>query len=107
MNAHDENGRVAAIMARCYRAVQTGFPYLALKDISEPPRQWFDAKLARQIAIHIAVNGHHVPRRRIAKMYGRNRARSCSRSARSMRGWKSQFSLRPIDGWPENRPIAL
>jgi hypothetical protein len=73
-NDYDENERNTVCYRCCIAAVQLSFPHLAVRDIIDPPHHWFDAALARQIAIHLMVTKFHVPRRRIAIDLNRNRA---------------------------------
>lgn len=73
MNVHSETDRVQTMLACCYSAVQTGFRHIAVRNIIDPPHQWFDAALARQIAIHILARQFDVPRRRIVTMQARQR----------------------------------
>lgn len=62
------------MLACCYAAVQQGgFQHLTLRDIIDPPHHWFDAALARQIAIHILATQFGVPKRRIVTMQARQR----------------------------------
>lgn len=62
------------MLACCYAAVQQeGFRHLALRDVIDPPHEWFDAALARQIAIHILATQFGVPKRRIVTMQARQR----------------------------------
>lgn len=73
MNVHDERDHLA-LMERCaFEAVQVAFPHLSVAHIRKPPRPWFDAKLARQIAIHILNTEFDVPRHRITTMQARQR----------------------------------
>lgn len=55
------------------RGVQTGFKHLSTDDIAHPPHQWFDAALARQIAIYLMVRQFNTPKRRIAEELQRSR----------------------------------
>lgn len=73
MNPYSEEQRVQIMLSCCFAAVQTGFQHLALRDIVEPPHEWFDAALARQIAIHILAVEFDVPRRRIVAVQARQR----------------------------------
>ncbi|SIR41437.1 hypothetical protein SAMN05880590_12719 [Rhizobium sp. RU35A] len=57
----------------CYAAVREGFPHLAIRDIVEPPHQWFDAALARQVVIHLMVTEFRWPKRRVVEMEDRSR----------------------------------
>ncbi|MFD1792111.1 hypothetical protein ACFSE0_10725 [Ochrobactrum teleogrylli] len=72
-NPYSEQERLQVMLACCYAGVQTGFRHLALRDIIDPPHQWFDAMLARQIAIHIMATDFGVPKRRIVAMQQRQR----------------------------------
>lgn len=47
--------------------------HLTVEQICEPPREWLDAALARQIAIHLTVNRFAVQKRRIAIELERSR----------------------------------
>lgn len=49
------------------RGVQLRFKHLDPDDIRFPPHAWFDAALARQIAVHLLNRQFHVPKRAIAK----------------------------------------
>ncbi|WP_411035718.1 hypothetical protein [Shinella sp. BYT-45] len=73
LNPYDEVQRLEVMLACCIKAVQSHFSHLAVRDIVEPPRDLFDAALARQIAIHILHVEFGVPRRRIVKMQARQR----------------------------------
>lgn len=53
--------------------VQSSFTHLSKMDIAHPPHAWFDAALARQIAIHIVINRFDVPRRRLVEELERSR----------------------------------
>lgn len=73
-NPFSEEERLQTMLACCYAAVQQGgFQHLALRDIINPPHEWFDAMLARQIAIHILATRFGVPKRRIVMMQARKR----------------------------------
>lgn len=73
MNPYSEEQRVQAMLSCCIAAVQSGFQHLALRDIIDPPHEWFDAALARQIAIHLLAVEFDVPRRRIVAAQARQR----------------------------------
>jgi hypothetical protein len=70
--SEDDVNRVQ--VACCFAAAQTGFPHLALSEIIDPPHQWFDAMLARQVALHLAHRLFDIPRRRVVDLTGRGRA---------------------------------
>ena len=53
--------------------VQEQMGHLTIEQICEPPREWLDAALARQIAIHLTVNRFAVQKRRIAIELERSR----------------------------------
>lgn len=74
INPYSEEERLQAMLSCCYAAVKTGFSHIALRHIINPPHEWFDAALARQIAIHIFATVFGVPRRRIVAMQERRRA---------------------------------
>ncbi|MBP1852718.1 hypothetical protein [Rhizobium halophytocola] len=65
LNRHDEHAMYDATIHACILAVREGFPHLSARDIIDPPRQWFDAALARQIALHLMVVEFDWPKRRI------------------------------------------
>lgn len=62
-----------AALEASLKGVQSGFQHLSADDIAHPPHQWFDAALARQIAIHLMVTQFHVPKRHIAEETQRSR----------------------------------
>ena len=53
--------------------VQSSFSHLSKIDIAHPPHHWFDAALARQIALYIMHKEFEIPRRRIALELERSR----------------------------------
>lgn len=61
------------IIEAALKAVQTGFPHLSMSDIASPPHQWFDAALARQIALHILVHRFGFSRKQLVRELGRSR----------------------------------
>lgn len=65
LNPYSEEERLQAMVSACYRASRSHFNHLAMHQIINPPRDMFDAKLARQIAIHIMNVEFNVPRRRL------------------------------------------
>jgi len=65
---------VVALFESAVTGVQSAMPHLAQADIIAPPHQWFDAALARQIAIHLMANKFGVPKRKIALQLERSRA---------------------------------
>lgn len=73
MNPYSAEERLQTMLNCCFAAVRSGFPHIALRNIIEPPHEWFDAMLARQIAIHIFHEQFHVPKRRIHEMMQRRR----------------------------------
>jgi len=70
MNPYSEQERLTAMLASCHGAVQLGFRHLPLRFIISPPHEYFDAHLARQIAIHLFATQFDTPRRRIVAMTG-------------------------------------
>lgn len=73
MNPHSERDRLELMEQCTYEAVQTVFGHLSLDHIKNPPRPYFDAKLARQIAIRIMNVDFDAPRRRLCTMQSRQR----------------------------------
>ena len=73
MNPYSAQERLEALMAACYVAVQEHFSHLPLRFIIKPPHGHFDAALARQCAIHIAVTQFKIPRKRLSRLLGRQR----------------------------------
>lgn len=73
MNPYSAEERLQTMLACCIKGVQSGFQHLAVRHIIDPPHAWFDAALARQIAIHILNVEFDVPRRRIVAMQDRQR----------------------------------
>lgn len=66
-------GEVSEAFDAAVSGVQTGFKHLSREDIKFPPQHWFDATLARQIAIHIAIRQHQLTRSQVARELERNR----------------------------------
>lgn len=56
-------------------AVAKHFRWLEVATIENPPHQYFDAYLARQIAVHITCEFFGVPKRRLSDLTERARAR--------------------------------
>ncbi|WP_457587323.1 hypothetical protein [Ensifer canadensis] len=73
LNPYDEHQRLEVMLACCVKAVQSHFSHIAVRDIIWPPRDLFDAALARQVAVYILHVDFEVPRRRIVKMQARQR----------------------------------
>ncbi len=73
LNPYDEHQRLEVMLACCFKAVQSHFSHIAVRDIIWPPRDLLDAALARQVAIYILHVDFDVPRRRIVKMQARQR----------------------------------
>lgn len=65
LNPYSEEERLQAMVSACYRASRSHFNHLSIQHIINPPKEMFDAKLARQIAIHILTVEFVVPRRRL------------------------------------------
>lgn len=83
----------AARMQRAYRAVLSEFHWLSLAQVENPPRQMFDAKLARQIAIHLMVNRMGMEQRQVSRVQGRQRT-------------SIHFALRTVDERLRDAPFA-
>jgi hypothetical protein len=65
LNPYSEEERLQAMVSACFRASRSHFNHLSIKHIIDPPRDMFDAKLARQVAIHILTVEFIIPRRRL------------------------------------------
>lgn len=64
---------VVPLFEASVRGVQSRFPHLSEADIAAPPHHWFDAALARQIALHLLVQRFDVPKRAIVQELERSR----------------------------------
>jgi hypothetical protein len=73
INVYNSKALYEAHLHACYAAVREGFPHLAIRDIVEPPHQWFDAALARQVVIHLMVAEFKWPKRRVVEVEDRSR----------------------------------
>ena len=73
LNRFDQRQIYEAHMHACLCAVREGFPHLAMADIVEPPHQWFDAALARQVVLHLMVYEFGWPKRRVVEVEERSR----------------------------------
>ncbi|WP_258571161.1 hypothetical protein [Flavimaribacter sediminis] len=71
--AADLDDGVLPLFEASVRGVQSRFPHLSEADIVSPPHHWFDAALARQIALHLLVEHFDVPKRAVAKELERSR----------------------------------
>lgn len=69
-NPYSEEERLQAMTSACYRASRSHFNHLPLRFIIDPPVDMLDAKLARQVAIHVLHVQFDVPRRRLVKLLG-------------------------------------
>lgn len=73
INVHDQSEMHDAIYHACIFAVREGFPHLRVRDIINPPHEWFDAALARQIVLHLMISQFSVAKRRVVAMQERSR----------------------------------
>jgi hypothetical protein len=73
INQYDQKAVYDATVHACLFAVREGFPHLAIRDIVDPPHEWFDAALARQIAMHLVIREFCWPKRRVVEMEDRSR----------------------------------
>lgn len=72
-NPFDQRQLYEANMHACLCAVRGGFPHLTIRDIVDPPHEWFDAALARQVVIHLMVCEFRWPKRRVVELEERSR----------------------------------
>ena len=73
VNFYDSDFVVALAAEATYEAVAEMFPWLSIFQIKNPPRHLMDAKLARQVAIHIMAERVGIPQRQIARLQARQR----------------------------------
>jgi len=66
-------GAVMPLFEASVRGVQSRFPHLSEADIVAPPHHWFDAALARQIALHLLIEHFDIPKRAVAEELERSR----------------------------------
>lgn len=71
---HDESGGKRPLFDACVQGVQLRFKHLDPLDIHHPPHCWFDAALARQIAVHLLCRNFGVPKRAVAGDIMKSRA---------------------------------
>lgn len=67
-NPYSEDERLGAMINATFRAVRAHFNHIPMRDIIDPPRDMFDAKLARQVVISILNAEFKVPRRRLVAL---------------------------------------
>jgi hypothetical protein len=63
--------RAQMIFEASLRAVQETLSHLSIENIEHPPHAWFDAILARQIAVHVAIKELGLARSQYAANYHR------------------------------------
>lgn len=69
-NPYSEEERLETMVSATFRATRSHFNHLPIRFLIDPPTPLFDAKLARQIVIHILNVEFRIPRRRVAKLLG-------------------------------------
>ncbi|WP_421579083.1 hypothetical protein [Shinella sp. M31] len=67
-NPYSQDERLAVMVSAAFRASRSHFNHLPIRFLIDPPRELFDAKLARQITIHILNVEFGIPRRRLTKL---------------------------------------
>lgn len=72
-NPNDSRQVYDATLHASLFAVREGFPHLSIRDIVDPPHEWFDAALARQIAMHLVIREFGWPKRRVVEVEDRSR----------------------------------
>lgn len=73
INRYDQKQVYEATLHACLYAVRDGFPHLAIRDIVDPTHGWFDAALARQVAMHLVIREFGWPKRRVVETEERSR----------------------------------
>lgn len=72
-NPHSYSDRCELMEQCAYEGVRLVFGHLSVEHMRRPPRQWMDAKLARQIAIRIMAVEMNMEQRQITRMQQRQR----------------------------------
>lgn len=73
LNLHSQASLHDGVFHACVMAVRDGFPHLTAQAIIDPPHEWFDAALARQVVIHLMVRVFLIPKRRVVEHQDRSR----------------------------------
>ncbi|OKP69602.1 hypothetical protein BTE77_27810 [Ensifer adhaerens] len=73
LNHFDQKQIYEATLHACIAAVRDGFPHLTARDIMDPPHEWFDAALARQVVMHLVIREFRWPKRRVVEVEERSR----------------------------------
>ncbi|MBD8876186.1 hypothetical protein [Roseibium polysiphoniae] len=73
LNLHDQHEILNAVFFACVSATRGGFPHLSVDAVIEPPHDWFDAALARQVVLHLMITEFNIPKRRVVEMQERSR----------------------------------
>jgi len=73
MNRHSSQDLLEAVYFACVSATRDGFPHLSVDAVIDPPHDWFDAALARQVVLHLMVLEFNLPKRRVVASQGRSR----------------------------------
>lgn len=72
-NPYSAEERLQAMISAAFRATRAHFSHLPLRYLIDPPHDLPDARLARQVAIHVLRIRFEVPRSRLATTMGRGR----------------------------------
>ncbi len=73
INVFDQRALYELHLNSCFAAVREGFPHLSVHEIVNPPHDWFDAALARQVAMHLMITELKWPKRRVVENEDRSR----------------------------------
>ncbi|TBZ98271.1 hypothetical protein E0H56_03955 [Rhizobium leguminosarum bv. viciae] len=85
INSFDQKALYEAHLHACFAAVREGFPHLAVREIVDPPHEWFDAALARQVVMHLMIVELKWPKRRVVEVEDRSRE-AINRALRTING---------------------
>ncbi|KAB1087318.1 hypothetical protein F4V91_13345 [Neorhizobium galegae] len=85
INQFDQNALYEAHLHACFAAVREGFPHLTVSEIVDPPQEWFDAALARQVVMHLMIAELKWPKRRVVQVEDRSRE-AINRALRTIDG---------------------
>lgn len=85
INVFDQRALYELHLHACFAAVRQGFPHLSVQEIVNPPHDWFDAALARQVVMHLMVTELKWPKRRVVESEDRSRE-AINRALRTIDG---------------------
>lgn len=73
MNLHNSQDLLNSVYFACVSATRDGFPHLSVDAVIDPPHDWFDAALARQVVLHLMITEFNLPKRQVVSSQERSR----------------------------------